>query len=459
MIPENLLNEVKEQVQNVLSHTQDITNPNVNQLLEDWVNNKSDIYHAFGDKLIHEMGQIEVDLSEETRNNKFNDFIYGVNSTWSSYHNPAFYEFMQAQREGFFENRVVSDWKVNDKVTLRAGMKLLKTFKYFWKTKDDIDHWQTKASRYIQDAKIKGVLCMSIHPLDFLSSSVNNLGWRSCHAMDGEYRAGTLSYIADSATIICYIKSAHDEILENFSPNIVWNNKKWRLLIERSESGNFLGAGRQYPMAIDEQVLDKIRIEYADLFNKGPFSRWHDDQIETYDYKNHQEDGRQLRYKYIPIRGALYRLNDIVKDCDNPLHYNDLLNSTCSLPLFSWSRYATTTPKFVVGHEVNCICCGINPIEQMAGDMMLCNECADRYYTPCALCGCHHPVDQMTWVDSLEDYVCSECVSEACSYCEECGELVPNDDIYWDDETGAYYCYDCYNELLDSRQENLDKEN
>ena len=42
---------------------------------------------------------------------------------------------------------------------------------------------------------MEGYLYLSIHPLDYLSISETNHGWRSCHALDGEYRNGNLSYL------------------------------------------------------------------------------------------------------------------------------------------------------------------------------------------------------------------------------------------------------------------------
>ena len=84
----------------------------------------------------------------------------------------------------------------------------------------------------LQEDKIEGTLCFSVHPLDFLSSSENTYNWRSCHSLDGEFCAGNLSYMADSATMICYLKSDKEEILPRFPEDIPWNNKKWRVFLE-----------------------------------------------------------------------------------------------------------------------------------------------------------------------------------------------------------------------------------
>lgn len=74
--------------------------------------------------------------------------------------------------------------------------------------------------------------------LRFLTSSVNTYNWRSCHALDGEYRAGNLSYMADNVTFMCYIKG-EAKLQYPFLPHgISWNSKNgaclytWILLIK-----------------------------------------------------------------------------------------------------------------------------------------------------------------------------------------------------------------------------------
>ena len=91
---------------------------------------------------------------------------------------------------------------------------------------------------------MSGDFCISIHPLDFLTSSVNTYNWRSCHALDGEYRAGNLSYMVDKSTIICYLKGANNAKLPMFPDDVPWNSKKWRVLIYVSDYWDLLFAGR-----------------------------------------------------------------------------------------------------------------------------------------------------------------------------------------------------------------------
>ena len=127
------------------------------------------------------------------------------------------------------------------------GAKIIKSFKHFEGNKRKLEEMQTAASRVIQADKIEGYIYFSVHPLDFLSLSENAHNWRSCHALDGEYRSGNLNYMVDSSTIVCYVKSKEDTILPRFPEDVPWNNKKWRVLLFLSDDGYSMMAGRQYP--------------------------------------------------------------------------------------------------------------------------------------------------------------------------------------------------------------------
>ena len=154
----------------------------------------------------------------------------------------------------------------------------------------------------IQENKVTGTLCFSVHPLDFLSSSENNYNWRSCHALDGEYRAGNLSYMLDKSTIICYLKGAEKVKLPLFPEYIPWNNKKWRVLLHFSENWDIIFAGRQYPFE-SEEGIEIVRTLLLSKINKDVFSycKWTDPVIyEIPDSYDHEYD---LLHPYIAIRG------------------------------------------------------------------------------------------------------------------------------------------------------------
>ena len=156
--------------------------------------------------------------------------------------------FVQLNYDSFFDNLVSVGYTTADGTKIKPGMKLSKAFKFFVDDEDILDNIQTLASRIIQNNVLSGELCVSVHPLDFLSSSENSYNWRSCHSLNGEYRSGNLSYMVDSTTFIAYIKGKDKHVLPNFPNDVKWNSKKWRTLFFTSENFEVLFAGRQYPL-------------------------------------------------------------------------------------------------------------------------------------------------------------------------------------------------------------------
>ena len=56
--------------------------------------------------------------------------------------------------------------------------------------------------------------------------------------------------MCDSSTLICYLRSDEETKLPRFPDDVLWNNKKWRMLIHISEEKGMVFFGRQYPMEI-----------------------------------------------------------------------------------------------------------------------------------------------------------------------------------------------------------------
>ena len=137
----------------------------------------------------------------------------------------------------------------------------MKALKFFIDNEGALRHYQDRISNIIQANSFSGILCLSIHPLDYLSSSENMSNWRSCHALDGEYAAGNLSYMTDPSTIICYLKSndENDVILPMFPPDVPWNSKKWRCLLHFSDDKDMMFMSKHYPFHLHS-------MQFQDLF-------------------------------------------------------------------------------------------------------------------------------------------------------------------------------------------------
>lgn len=444
---------IQNQVALVLAHSQNINNVNIDELMKKWLEAKRDIIEAFDGKLIVEVPEpITFHLSSTEKQTRLDDFI---NLVEHSYHNLPLAWFIHLNRDGFYENQVIKDYICPNGEKINAGMKLLKAFKFFEQNESTLKQIQDKASMIIQGDKIEGILCFSVHPLDYLSSSENIYNWRSCHALDGEYRSGNLSYMCDKSTIVCYLrgKEGNTYILPRFPQDVPWNSKKWRMLIFLSESWRTIFAGRQYPF-MSEGGLDIITpYLHKALKLMGSWSAWHDDVLTKYRYKNDKDSGSyDYTYKTVIINSSFYDLEKLVEDGKGSRHFNDLLHSGCYTPFYSWQKtYRTEKPEhFIIGAAAPCIACGKEDIG--LSEAMFCPSCGLEYIESeavsiCDCCGSRDFNDNMiTTVDG--SWICEYCRDNECYVCPCCDRYVFKSDAILNQNNDSFYCPDCYNEFV-----------
>ena len=257
------VDEIKEQFSEVISYSQNITNPQIDELFDEWHKNKMRYIQNFGNKLIYESPvKMSVHISEKEQNLKIANLLDilsddpCVPAEFISY-------FRQFAHVLFAEKQILDDDVCIGDYRLKKGVKFIKSFKQFIKNPMRLRKYQDMASRLVQESKVEGTLCFSVHPLDYLSISENASNWRSCHALDGEYRAGNLGYMMDGSTVICYLKSDKQVNLPNFPSHIKWNDKKWRMLLYISPS--MIMRGKEYPFEAPQ--ITNALIEHYYLYN------------------------------------------------------------------------------------------------------------------------------------------------------------------------------------------------
>lgn len=426
----------KDEFEEVIRNAADCssnTDMNSKPILDQWAQAKENICTGLlGGQLQKSLGYVEIQMSDEGKDSEFTSLLNRLRLYGSL--RQCVVDFLQDNKDSFWLNTVTVP--MGDK--MQAGMKITRALKFLIEDKEKLDSVQTDISMALQQNKMCGELVVSVHPLDFLSSSENFHNWRSCHALDGEYRGGNLSYMVDKNTLICYIKSAEDVKLPYFTHT--WNNKKWRMLLEVNDSLNFFISGRQYPFNLGNNVLAAI--------SNGIFG----ESVATYDWSawskyyikevpNEKGQTMPLRDRYIPVRNYLYKYNRVVKDGEGALNYNDLKLSTYYTPYYSFLYNARTIPEIVIGGEPTCPCCGLGPVT--CSEDLLCEECGQNSRYTCTWCGELYHSDEVTWVSSpsWEGYVCEYCLDEYFGNCECCDNLFPAEDLH--EHNGCWYCSRC----------------
>ena len=468
------INKIKEDFLDILTETQEVDcELSVDQVFEDWQKNKcAFLNNPCFENLIYEVPEtVHFQLDGNSCNHHFTQFIdwlwfhgryesYNINSEMTSL--DAAVEFLRSNKDSFFNNTVTVAYPNIPEI--KIGMNITKALKFFFSNENQLKTIQDRMSVAIQMNKIEGKLCFSIHPLDYLTVSVNNHNWRSCHALDGEYRAGNLSYMTDKHTIVCYLKSSENERLPGCPSYVPWNSKKWRVLLYIDPNTGITFAGRQYPIASIEGLntllphLVKILSVYNRNWTSGSL-KW------KQNYINSLLPDESLWAKYLEIYHVIRDLNHVINDCKQGLHYNDLLRSSVyDYPYYlepSWiqlpsslSQFATEIhPLMTIGNEVKCLHCGKNYIE--AGEnTMLCPECELRYgtvdndsYGHCDYCGARHYYDDLIYVEYGDVTLCPSCFERHAVRCDRCDRYMLTEEAHYDESRNEYYCADCWEEI------------
>lgn len=435
------LKKMKDTVDAVLEYSQGVPGPLATEdLIQRWYDSKKRFIDKMGGKLyIESASNITFEIPESSRKTYVGDFAERVDAV---YHNPDLADFIFGMQKCFYNNITEFDYVWND-MKITKGSKIIKAFKHFEKDKEKLIAIQNEASLLIQNAKVSGKLCISVHPLDYLSSSENTYNWRSCHALDGEYRAGNLSYMTDNVTLVCYLKGEEEAQLPNFPSSVPWNSKKWRMLMFISEDEELIFAGRQYPFTESSALnICKQMLMFMDM-SPSSYDHWFLKGRMT-DFK-----GTFFYTHYLYINGHAYMQKDIIQDAHHSRHFNDLVESSYYEPVYTWKeRYGRVDYKpITIGSYTYCIKCG--RYETADSETMLCNDCYGVYGEPdedkcrCDECGDWDWYEDMIYITDEDRYVCEACAPNVAAWCEWCNSYHSIDNVRYDEEKQVNICKSC----------------
>lgn len=303
-----------------------------------------------------------------------------------------------------------------------------------------IEHLRIQHSQIFNQKKISGNLCISIHPMDYITMSDNGNNWDSCMRWSnsgGDYKVGTLEMLNSPSVVVCYLESKKPW---NINDDYSWNNKKWRELFIVDK--DFICGIKGYP--------------YPSSYLETMCANWLADLVEEY-YHNKIV---RINYRY-----------DKKITFETILMYNDInANDECFLYYSEDAIEADEELTFNYSGYARCLKCGEIISEDWAeadalSDSFLCPDCVG--YKFCADCGelIGHYSDA---VEHNGKWYCEECMLEHGFYCGECEEF------HWDDEAPQseraiyiaykdknseqvelkilnYLCSDCINENLECK--------
>ena len=302
----------------------------------------------------------------------------------------------------------------------------------FWNLdKEAFEEFRLAHSLCLNQKNLEGTLCLSIHPLDYITMSDNTYGWSSCMSWidGGDYRQGTLEMMSSKYVIVAYLKG-EEEMYLNYSSSeedaVKWNSKKWRQLFVVS-SHMLLGI-KPYPYDSDAMTTTALGIlRDKAIKNLG----WNFDNTIS-KINNNSENilaNTTVGKSYISL-SMNHMYNDI--GCGHfayvsraiPDRFNLYLSGeayclTCGAPLYDEPENSLLCCEHGGGYR--CDCCGQSMGDDyyVIGDSRVCEYCYAEETFYCPVC------EEREWNScSIPIYLkCGDMKSDCCvEICESCLE-------------------------------------
>lgn len=323
----------------------------------------------------------------------------------------------------------------NQTLLVNKGAKISKLLgklaKFFELSETKYEEFRIAHSQFLNQDTIKGTLCLSIHPMDYVTMSDNDSGWDSCMNWqnEGDYRIGTVEMMNSPCVLIAYLRAKEDMEFGWGDKLSHWNNKKWRQLYIVTK--DLISDIRQYPWHNDElNGLCMKWIKDLATTNLG----WQYSNLCTYfnNFRDADYNNFCLELSDEPYSIDIY--------CDKM--YNDVYskNQKCFIGInapheieIDYSGYS------------ECMNCGREISDISDTCMLLCDDCSNALR--CSCCGDVIHNDDYYWIDD-DTCLCYDCYAEKAGTCEDCGDAFYNEDLneirlYKDDKITWCYAYLC----------------
>ena len=231
----------------------------------------------------------------------------------------------------------------------------------------EFEDFRLRHSMVLNQKKIKGKLCISIHPLDYMTMSDNTSNWTSCMSwMDcGEYRRGTVEMMNSPMVVVAYLEGSNP--FHIFADDgFEWSNKKWRELF--IVHPNIITGVKGYPYHISE--LEKEVCNWLkDLATENLGWNYFDTLV---NYGVDCSEGHI--YFFDNIFNIVFETDDMYNDFGSCRHIGYISPKTSEQMEINYSGPAV------------CLCCGKEKAWFDTEGDLACEKCNQPIY--CYDCGC-----------------------------------------------------------------------
>lgn len=425
MLLEKLTNHEKEMMSHYISaygRLNDADGPShrradIDYILRIWDANKRDLFKLFGGELIVSK-DIEIPLDVDDVKRKIGEamdypgemytfrrsFLNAISSEPTLI--PVRYSLMELiTTDALAENKMdYNSFSFTGKdgklFKVNCGCKPIKTLGKIatMYNIDGFEEFRLKHSMLLNQKHLHGNLCLSIHPLDYMTMSDNACNWESCMSWknSGCYRRGTVEMMNSPVAIVAYLTAEEEMSLETGYRDETWNSKKWRELFIVNK--DVISEVKGYPYQ-SVSLVDAVLAFLRDLAKKNWDHEYDYDSIYLNDCGSVKlRDGNRATFAF--WTETMY--NDF-GTMDRSHHM--LVNTARVMnQLNAHDEYS-----LCYSGESECMWCGSISNSFDCEEALYCEDCGE-YYT-CSCCGAHfHREDDLFWVDD-EGY-CEECYAE-----------------------------------------------
>ena len=280
-------------------------------------------------------------------------------------------------------------------------------------------------SQVLNQKNIGGTLTLSIHPMDYMTMSDNDITWESCMSWrnEGGYRQGTVEMMNSSCVIVAYLSSETDMKVwphrGDRTSDDVWNNKKWRQLFVVNEDA--ILSVKDYPYHNSD--LTKMVVRWIRDLAKENLGWNYNDPME-YDFGN-----TKLTLDHLPEDRKEFKI-----EINHGYMYSDFgcldfhwlcLNPDLDPDRITHYKHSKNNWLYIdYSGRSECMVCGELTSDFEDESCLACGECQDRMRCDC--CGeiitddCYH-IDGMT--------LCCYCYDNRTHECSECGDEHSEDNM------------------------------
>lgn len=295
------------------------------------------------------------------------------------------------------------------KITFSNGAKTMRLLRKVCKEfgmEEDFEQFRLAHSMHLNQKKLQGTLCISIHPLDYMTMSDNANGWGSCMSWreDGDYRGGTVEMMNSPCVVVAYLKSNDKKLTWDDKE---WNSKLWRTLVVVTPK--VITTVKGYPY--QHEILAKETVTWLKELAESNLA---------WNFPYPCQEIFHSRKTYIGEKPYCFDFstNRMYNDFGTVAHYGYI------------SSVAEQAEHICYSGDSQCVVCGDITTDFYDGNFVVCNTCCDMsggHYINCEECGDSIYEEDVYWVEDTP--LCGYCFNEYAAECALSGEYYFRDNL------------------------------